>query len=181
MRNRILAAALEILRDEGAAGLNVRRVAELAGCSTTGIYTYFGGKHGLVSAIFVEGFESFDTALAPHHENGDLAGGIRTYRDWALANPMHYLVMFGRAVPDFDPGEEAIERAARSFRALIGSLARAGASEPTESALHLYATQHGYVMLELAGLAPPDLADDGAAYERGMKATIEQLLGQAPS
>ena len=45
------------------AALTVRNVAAAAGCSTTGVYTYFGGKDGLVDAIFVDGFEKFDAAL----------------------------------------------------------------------------------------------------------------------
>ena len=49
-----------VLQRDGAAALTVRNITAEAGCSTTGIYTYFGGKHGLVEAIFVEGFESFD-------------------------------------------------------------------------------------------------------------------------
>ena len=91
-----------------AAALTVRNVASEAGCSTTGIYTYFGGKNGLVEAIFVEGFESFDAATAPFMEVDDLAGGCRAYREWALANPTQYMVMFGRAVPDFVPSGDTL-------------------------------------------------------------------------
>lgn len=171
---------MQILRDEGAARLNVRRVAELADCSTTGIYTHFGNKNGLVSAIFVEGFESFDAALAECHRAGDIAGGAHVYRAWAIANPMHYLVMFGRAVPDFAPDTVAVERAGRSFRALSSAMSIAGASEPTSAALHLYATMHGYVMLELAGLAPPTF-DGQASFVRGVGATIDQLLRSSAS
>ncbi|MEJ7799359.1 MAG: TetR/AcrR family transcriptional regulator, partial [Ilumatobacter sp.] len=60
MRTILLEAALAVLRRDGAAALTVRALTEEAGCSTTGVYTYFGGKHGIVEAIFVDGFESFD-------------------------------------------------------------------------------------------------------------------------
>ena len=54
------------------------------------------------------------------YEAGDLLDSGRAYRRWALANPMHYLVMFGRAVPDFvaEPGVP-LERGLRSFEALV--------------------------------------------------------------
>src|SRR4051812_15889204 len=63
-RAAILAAALRILQHEGAGALTVRSVASGAGCSTTGVYTWFGGKNGLVEAIFVDGFQRFGAALA---------------------------------------------------------------------------------------------------------------------
>jgi AcrR family transcriptional regulator len=62
-RARILDAALRLLADEGHAALTVRRVATEAGCSTIGVYTWFGGKDGLIDALWTEGFASFAAAL----------------------------------------------------------------------------------------------------------------------
>ena len=93
-----------MLQRDGAAALTVRNITAEAGCSTTGIYTYFGGKHGLVEAIFVEGFESFDRARPRRCSRPTTCRRAgRAYREWALANPTQYMVMFGRAVPDFVP------------------------------------------------------------------------------
>ncbi len=103
-----------MLQRDGAAALTVRNITAEAGCSTTGVYTYFGGKHGLVEAIFVEGFESFDRASAPLLEADDLLAAGPRYRRWALANPTQYMVMFGRAVPDFVPSEAGPASGARS-------------------------------------------------------------------
>ncbi|MDH3303159.1 MAG: TetR/AcrR family transcriptional regulator [Acidimicrobiia bacterium] len=172
MRQRLLDAALGVLQHEGAAALTVRNITERAGCSTTGIYTYFGGKHGLVEAIFLNGFESFDDALTPHYRSGDLASAGRAYRRWARANPIHYLVMFGRAVPDFEPSERAAERAAQSFQSLVDAVAARstadGDSDPLAAAYHLYATVHGYVMLELVGMGPAEARRLDELYEDGL-------------
>jgi len=154
MRAALLHAALTVLQRDGAAALTVRSITAEAGCSTTGVYTYFGGKHGLVEAIYVEGFDSFDDAVSSSYAVGDLIEAGRAYRRWALANPTHYLVMFGRAVPDFAPSAVAQQRASRSFDRLVAAVALAGAVEPQASAYHLFATVHGYVMLELVGIAP---------------------------
>ena len=67
MHVTLVQAALTVLQRDGAAALTVRNITAEAGCSTTGIYTYFGGKNGLVEAIFVEGFESFDAAIRAVH------------------------------------------------------------------------------------------------------------------
>jgi AcrR family transcriptional regulator len=172
MRTVLLDAALSVLRRDGAAALTVRAITEEAGCSTTGVYTYFGGKNGLVEAIFLDGFESFDEAMLDHYRDGDLLEAGRSYRRWALANPMHYLVMFGRAVPDFVPGEAASRRGAASFDALCDAVAAQGASDPVGAAYRLYATVHGYVMLELVGMGPVDASALDALYEVGLAGCI---------
>jgi len=168
-RRQILDAALAVLAEHGEAGFTVRRVAQRAGCSTTGVYTWFGGKAGLVDAIFVEGFESFDAALAPAYAAGDTLEVGRTYRRWALANPTHFLVMFGRAVPDVRPGDAALARGYESFLGLVAHVRAAGhgPAEAHDLAYHLNAGIHGYVMTELTGMSPaPDRVDE--LFEAGL-------------
>lgn len=178
MRGALLQAALLVLQRDGAAALTVRNITTEAGCSTTGVYTYFGGKHGLVEAIYVQGFDSFDDAVSASYAAGDLLESGRAYRRWALANPTHYLVMFGRAVPDFVPSAVAHERASRSFDGLVEAVTRAGAADPAASAYHLFATVHGYVMLELVGVAPLGTAVFDELYEVGLAqcATVGSTL-----
>jgi AcrR family transcriptional regulator len=170
MRRVLIDAALTVLQTRGAAALTVRNITELAGCSTTGVYTHFGGKQGIVEAMFVEGFDSFDAALADAYAAGELLEAGRMYRRWALANPTHYLVMFGRAVPDFEPSEAAMTRAAASFAGLVTAVEQAGAHDPMAAAYHLYATVHGYVMLELMHMGPIDDRSMEELYEAGLRA-----------
>ncbi len=180
MRSRLLDAALEVLQRDGATGLTVRNVTAAAGCSTTGIYTYFGGKHGLVEALYLDGFRSFDRAVSSLLDADRLEEAGRAYRQWALANPTHYLVMFGRVVPDFVPGARAMEEAARSFGALVGAVARAGAGKSAdEIAYHVFATVHGYVMLELIGMGGRPSEDLDALYERGLHYVMSGVIAPA--
>lgn len=174
-KQSLLDAAIEVLRRDGAAALTVRAITDEAGCSTTGIYTHFGGKNGLVEALFVDGFESFDRSLTPAYERDDLDEAGRCYRRWAIDNPTRYLVMFGRAVPDFQPGPEALDRAGRSFGLLVSALGRRGVVEPTAAAYHLYACLHGYVMLELMGLTPPGIDSPDELFERGLRQNLAAL------
>ena len=173
MRDELVDAALRVLRRHGAAALTVRNITAEAGCSTTGIYTYFGGKSGLVEAVFVEGFEGFDEAVGPALAGGDLTGAGRAYRRWALDHPTQYMVMFGRAVPDFEPSPAALERAAASFAQLSGCLARLGhqaeAGDVDDHAYHLFATVHGYVMLDISAMGTQDPAEADARYERALR------------
>ena len=136
----------------------MRNITAEAGCSTTGVYTYFGGKHGVVEAIFVEGFDSFDRAVADGFAaRRPRSAAGRAYRRWALAHPTQYMVMFGRAVPDYEPTPEAHARSLESFFRLVAVVdsLRPGA-DAAERAYHYWATLHGYVMLELAGMGRTD-------------------------
>ena len=179
MRDRLVEAALVVLRRDGAAGLTVRAITAEAGCSTTGVYTYFGGKHGLVDAVVTDGFDSFDRSVAPGLAGGDLVGAGRAYRRWALDHPTQYMVMFGSAVPDYEPSPDARARSIASFHRLVDGVARSPLAVPSvpsasaeRLAYHFFATVHGYVMLEMASMsAALDVADD-ELYELA----LERLL-----
>ena len=174
MRSELVRAALAVLQRDGAAALTVRNITAEAGCSTTGVYTYFGGKNGLVEAIFVDGFESFDRAVKPSLEGDEILAAGRAYRQWALANPTQYMVMFGRAVPDFTPSEPARDRALESFVDLADAIRRVSAGDDyAERAFHVFATVHGYVMLELSGMGARTREESDALYERALVALAE--------
>ena len=181
----VLAAALDVLRRDGASGLRVRAVATEAGCSTTGIYTNFGSKNGLVEAIFVDGFERLDVALASAPKKGSWTDRLRArcmeYRRWALANPTSYMVMFGGAVPEFSPTPDAARRGFQTFMDLVeraraaidaGELA---SGDPTAVAYHVWATKHGYVMLEVARMNGRSPEEAEAIYATGLTRLFDGL------
>jgi AcrR family transcriptional regulator len=181
-RAAILAAAIDILQREGAGALTVRSVAALAGCSTTGVYTWFGGKSGLIDAIFIDGFERFGEAVESAAGRGgalrQLVARAEAYRTWARHNPTHYMVMFGKAVPDYVPSEEAMVTSLGTFDALVRATAGAIdagelAGEPFDVAHHLWAGLHGYVSLEIAGM---DLGENDAQRERTFNEGLTRLL-----
>jgi len=184
-RTAILRAAIGIVQREGAGALTVRNVAAAAGCSTTGVYTYFGGKDGLVDAIFVDGFEKFDAALAAAAERlgpmDELYATGEAYRAWALANPTQYQVMFTRAVPDFLATDAALARASLSFDAHVARVARAidsgdlAENDAVEIAMHVWATVHGYVMLELMQMQPPIAPEPSSTYTAGLARVFNGL------
>jgi AcrR family transcriptional regulator len=175
-RQAILDAAIEILHAHGAGALTVRSVATAAGCSTTGVYTWFGSKNGLVEAIFVDGFRRFHDAQQRvlDDEGPDLGALADVYRTWALANPTHYQVMFQGAVPDFEPSAEAQAVAWSTFAQLMvaaeASRKARGIPGPVEDvAHHMWATVHGYVSLEISGMSPHDEATNARLFREGVR------------
>jgi AcrR family transcriptional regulator len=173
---RILEAASELLSKEGASALSVRRIAAAAGCSTMGLYSRFGGKDGVVDELYAEGFERLVDGMRRNPVTddplADLRRGVQCYRDTALANATHYMVMFGGAVPGFVPSDASHELAHNAFNGLVAKVARctdAGLLDgsPDQIAEVLWASIHGLVMLELVGINPL-MSDSVARFERAL-------------
>jgi AcrR family transcriptional regulator len=160
LRRLLLDTASAVLEREGPDALTMRRIAGEVGCSTSVLYTMFGGKPGIAEALWQEGFERLGAAL-------DQAGGAdplqrlaamgRAYRTNALANRSYYAVMFQRPIPGFEPSPDGYEASLKPLHALAETVAdciRAGifrAADPMHIAGVLWAATHGAVSLELAG------------------------------
>src|SRR5436189_6359913 len=119
VRRLLLDAASRLLEAEGPDALTVRRIAAAAGCSTTVLYTLFGGKAGVAEGLWREGFERLRQALEQAEGDdplGRLAALGRAYRANALANRPYYAVMFQRPIPGFQPSEQAYAESLRPLK-----------------------------------------------------------------
>lgn len=180
LRVRLLEQAVRTLSEEGPEGLRLRQLAADVGTSTTAVYSLFGGKPGLLKALFDEAFARFGRRLAEIDYTGDpradlLALGL-AYRDSALAEPHFYQVMFGPVRGAFDPDPESVERAEGTFTPLVDAVRRAieaghlRDTDPTTIATALWACVHGLVSLELRSLLPPAAGDPAELYLQTLRA-----------
>lgn len=184
-QHAIVAAALELLAQGGPQALRVRDIAAAAGCTTMTVYSRFGGKDGVVEAIYIDGFTRFKHALeravddAPDDDGEGLG---MAYRAWALQNPGAYQVMFTEAVPGFVRSDSAALVAADAYSVLVDMVERRQASghlrdgDPIEIAWTLWGISHGLVMLELAAIRPnsePVAAE--AIFRSALHATVRGL------
>lgn len=156
----------------------MRRLASEAGTSTTAVYSLFGGKSGLVRELYIEGFRRLGDWLEQVQPTEDTLGDLRrlahAYRQSALANRNYYSIMFGRAVPGFEPDEQAREYSQRSLLPLQSVVARGaregmfGEHSAEEVTAAAWALVHGLVSLELNGTVPLSL-DPDEFYERAVR------------
>lgn len=180
----LVEVAESLLREHGPHAVSLRRVAEAAGTTTQAVYTCFGGKPGLIDALYREGYDRLGARLAEVGHGADPLERIRAlaaaYRDQALADPHLYELMTAHPIAGYEP-PLASRRAARSTLQPLVETVRdaidAGllAGEPTRIAHLLWAAGHGSVGLELHGLAPDDPA---SVYER---MTDVLLAGHRPN
>ncbi len=174
LRQELLAVSAELVDRDGPAKVTLRDVASAAGTSTTAVYSLFGGKSQLLTAVVDHGFESFrdsQVAAAP----GGLQELGMAYRAWALEHRALYRLMFGGALAAYVDCQPSPEVAAGAMEPLMEAVASAQAAgtlrnEPVERvAVTIWGQVHGLVSLELAQVGPPD-ADWAAAYNSALAA-----------
>ena len=71
LRERLLAVAVDLLAEEGAAGLTARSLAARAETSAPALYELFGDKAGVVRELYFEGFRQLSAELAGLAETAD--------------------------------------------------------------------------------------------------------------
>jgi AcrR family transcriptional regulator len=185
IQRELVAAAESVLVRNGPGGVTVRAVAAEAGIAPMGVYSRLGGKDGLVNALLILGFGRL-TATMEDSRVADPLGRLRDcarrYREFALASPHFYAVMFERAIPreqDAEPPREVVEQAAAAFGALVRVVELAAAAgaitapDATEVAQQVWNAVHGAVALELKGLMlTPDPA---VTYQASVETLIRGL------
>ncbi|MDR6868963.1 AcrR family transcriptional regulator [Microbacterium resistens] len=186
LRDRLLDAAAEIVDRDGPERVSLRDVAASAETSTSAVYALFGGKAELLAAVIAHGFASFGASQRAAEGAGLRPLGL-AYRDWALAHPALYRLMFGGALShpmpdgrsesssgkDCDEPSSAEDALLPLTRALTGTGtgedSPAVRPEARGDAVAVWAQVHGAVSLELARVAAPE-TDWTAVYERVLDA-----------
>lgn len=158
----LLAAAETLLAEGGVEALSIRRVAEVAGTTPRAIYSLFGGKEGLLRALFREAFAVVAADLDALPLTDDpvadvVAAGVVAFRGWALERPSLFRLAFSEAAPASRTpevtGVEAFGRLRQRIRRCIDAGQIAEDMELTV-VLSFHALSEGLASLEARGRFP---------------------------
>lgn len=130
------------LATDGAAGLSLRAVARELGLSSSAVYRYFASRDELLTALIIDAYDSLGEAVeradasvtSTDHPARWLAAS-RAVREWALAEPQRYALVYGSPVPGYQAPTDTIAPAIRStavFAAIVVDAAAAGTIAPSE-------------------------------------------------
>jgi AcrR family transcriptional regulator len=179
----VVDAAVRLLEAEGPDALTVRGIAAEAGVAPMAVYNHFGGKDGVVDRVFVRGFDRLRSLFADidgDDPREDLFTAGRRYRRNALDHPAMYAVMFDRAVPGFEPSDDARLHALASFEELVRLVRRAmdlgvlREGDAVDAAQQIWSACHGQVSLELRGIG---FTDDLDAHHEALMHSMFEGLG----
>lgn len=171
-REQLIDAGIRLLEQDGPEALNARNLAAEIGASTMAVYTHFGGMAGLYEAIMLEGFVRFGKCLTEvprtDDEIADLMALGLAYRDYALAYPQRYRLMFGITAPGTgipighdlttEGTPTVLAEVNATFEELVDTVRRAMTAgrirqdDEISVAGQVWSMIHGYVLLELAGV-----------------------------
>ena len=171
-RSEILDHALQIMADDGVAGLTMARLARAMDIRPPSLYKYYPALLAVYDALFRRGQLANLDALrdgmrgaAPGLEA--VAGGIEATGRWAVANPVLAQLLFWRPVPGYQPSAEAFAPAMQIAGLLRGALEDAAAhgqvhpDAATDSGMELLSIMHfGIISQHLAN-------DPGSDWDHG--------------
>ncbi|MFD9550584.1 TetR/AcrR family transcriptional regulator [Nocardia salmonicida] len=107
MIEEIKAAARRRLAVDGA-NLSLRGVARDMGIVASALYRYFPSRDDLLTALILEGYESLGAAatsaaatVAEDDYRGRWMAACTAVRDWALARPTEYGLLYGNPLPGY--------------------------------------------------------------------------------
>ena len=131
----LLRAAESLVAEGGTGAISVRRLADATGTSTRAVYSVFGSKDRLLSALCREAFRELVRVIDGVPVTGDptrdlVRVGVDGFRQFALSHPNLFHLVFervevGRRQPD---ETAAAEQAMSRLRQRVEGLVRAGLS-----------------------------------------------------
>jgi AcrR family transcriptional regulator len=119
------------LAAEGAQQLSLRAVARELGMVSSALYRYYPSRDELLTALIIDAYDSLGAAVeaAVAAEAGSVRdrwrAGCRAVRDWALARPHEYALIYGSPVPGYQAPQQTVAPAARVPLVIGGLLAEA--------------------------------------------------------
>lgn len=115
------------LATEGAAGLSLRAVARELGMVSSALYRYFPSRDDLLTALIIDAYDAVGAQVeqaAAGRRTGDFTGRWRAacaaVREWALANPHEYALIYGSPVAGYRAPQDTTGPATRVPLTLLG-------------------------------------------------------------
>lgn len=178
LREALIQAARELIKEKGPAGFTFAEAARSAGVSAAAPYRHFRDREALLADVAREGFQRFEAMLTTGWANGkpDLITAFhntgRAYLTFARTEPAYYAAMFESGLPpDLSPElRAASDRAFGVLRtaaeALVGLLPPGRRPPSLMMSLHVWSMAHGIA----------SLFGRGDAGRRTLPMTAEELL-----
>lgn len=187
LRNRLLDEASKMLARDGYRGVSLRLITEHAETSTNAVYTLFGSKEALMAEVILRDLE---VALVPVMEAAELPTPEealvevpRRIRSMALANPALFTGAFeamaesrqsGSLTDRINPSVTEIDK--KLFEPILSVCKRVAAEPDTPElnaarmAMMLWASVHGFIVLELAESMPSEDDEVSAIFDDMLRA-----------
>ncbi len=161
LRRALVEAAVQLVREEGPAGITLREAARRAGVTHAAPYRHFADKQALLAAVAEEGFlalrDFVEQAIVDRGDVGALEAAGLAYVSFARDNPSQFRVMFGDQLRDKSSYPELMRVDQAVFDLITGVIEKAqrrgdvASGEPAGLALVAWSMVHGVASLAVDG------------------------------
>jgi AcrR family transcriptional regulator len=128
LKQALIAAALKMVKEQGAENVSVREVAKRAGVSSGAPFRHFPSRTTLMTAVAEQAMRRFRDEIVRALEEVKSDAPLDRFRAlgtaymrWVVRNPAHFQVISNRALIDFD-GSESLRRDNAEIRDLMEHL-----------------------------------------------------------
>ncbi|GIF19516.1 AcrR family transcriptional regulator [Actinoplanes tereljensis] len=187
MTEEIKAVARRHLATDGA-NLSLRAVARDVGMASSAVYRYFASRDDLLTALIIEAYDAVGAtaeAAAAKPADGDADRFLalsHAVRDWALADPHQWALIYGSPVPGYQAPQDTIGPATRVIfliAAVVESAYRSGQVAAGPQPTGRYAEELAEVAARFGPDVPPRLVGAAmSAYFQLIGAISAELFGQ---
>lgn len=155
LRNALLAATTELVRERGARGFSVSEAARRVGVSSSAPYRHFPDRDAMLAAAALAGFIELEdrfASLPTLQAFGDAAALIATeYLRFAREDPARFEVMFAHGI-DKTQHHDLLQQTFRVQERFEAALSRhLPPAETTRRAAELWSLAHGVAALAIGG------------------------------
>lgn len=176
VREEVKQHAWEQIATAGVSALSLNAIAKHLGMSGPALYRYFASRDELLTELIRDAYRSLaDVVRAAFDAGADITGIAYAVRDWGLADPQRYFLIYGTPVPGYHAPADTTEIANEIMTLLVEACTalpldtpptpfdadldthRHWAPDPTvpsailHRALSFWTRLHGALSLELAG------------------------------
>jgi AcrR family transcriptional regulator len=138
VRNEILDAAWELVREQGLSGLRMRDLGARVGMRAQSLYGYFDSKFAIYDAMFAQGYAAFAAAvpgvplqaLSPKEAEAQAREEAHRFFDFCVADPVRFQLLFLRTIPGFQPSAESYGIAIDALNRAVAQLQSIGVTDP---------------------------------------------------
>jgi AcrR family transcriptional regulator len=173
----IVAAAWEMVRKNGLAGLALRDLGTRVGMRAQSLYSYFASKQEIYDAMFHQGYVAFAEWLEDTTGEEELADDptaiarhfAHRFVEFCTSDPARYQLLFQRTVPGFEPSPESWSVALDAYEQSRKRLALVGVHD--QATLDLWTAT-------LTGVASQQISNDpgGDRWEQLIDRAVAMLL-----
>lgn len=162
------------IAEAGASALSLNAIARTMGMSGPALYRYFANRDELITDLVSDAYRQLVDAFRAAGTDADPVALAHAMRDWALAHPQRYLLIFGTPIPGYHAPPGTRDIAAELMGLLLAALRDHAPGPPTpfdenladhrdwapgsdappgvlRAALGLWTRLHGVISLEITG------------------------------